>query len=135
MGRKSSLPDVRAAKCDRVCETARVVVWGIAGKAVTESVTELCDAAVGLRRGVTKSEEVAVGLFKRWRQSVAKSSLILSAAQQVQAGQLKEAVREIYSFYQSDEVFQKIIGFFRATPADVESIVSGLMMSGAGATF
>jgi hypothetical protein len=76
-----------------------------------------------------------VGLFSKLKQSTSKSRLMQSAAQQVQSGQLASAIQSIFAYYQSDEAFKNILTHFKATPADIDSIVTGLMFSGAGGTF
>jgi hypothetical protein len=73
-----------------------------------------------------------MGLFSNWNKSAKKSSLLKSAAAQVQSGQIKEAISEILDFYQTDEAFMNILKYFDATQMDIENIIKGIMFSGAG---
>ena len=76
-----------------------------------------------------------MGLFGKLKQSISKSRMMQSAAQQVQSGHLAPALQSIFEYYQSDEAFKRILAHFKATPADIESIITGLMFFGAGGTF
>ncbi|MCA0894029.1 hypothetical protein [Microbulbifer agarilyticus] len=73
-----------------------------------------------------------MGFFSNWKKSSEKSRLMKSAAAKVQSGGMKDAVEEICAFYKKDEAFSNIIDHFKATPADVESIIKGIMFSGFG---
>lgn len=76
-----------------------------------------------------------MGLFDKFKKSAAKSTLMKSAAHQVQSGAMEPAVSEIFAFYQTDDAFKSIISNFNATPKDIESIIQGLMFSGAGGAY
>ena len=76
-----------------------------------------------------------MGLFNKWKKSAAKSRLMKSASNQVQAGSMDSAVHEIFSVYESDEAFTNIIARFDVSPADMKAIITGLMFSGAGGTY
>lgn len=73
--------------------------------------------------------------FDKLKKSVVKSKLIKSATLKAQSGFLEPAVNEIFDFYKTDDAFTSIIEHFNATPKDIESIIQGLMFSGAGGTY
>ena len=76
-----------------------------------------------------------MGFLGRLKQSLSKAKLMKSAAKQVEAGRAGDAANEIFAFYQTDPSFQLIISTFKATPADIESIMLRLMFSGAGGKY
>lgn len=76
-----------------------------------------------------------MGIFSNLRRSTQKSRLMKSAAARLQTQDLSGAIDDIYSFLQADDLFRTVLAHFNANRKDVEAIVLGLMMSGAGGTY
>lgn len=75
-----------------------------------------------------------MGVLNRLRRSVRKSRLIKKATARIRSIDLHGAVDEIYRYLCSDDIFKEVIRHFNATRDDIEAIMLGLMLSGAGAT-